>query len=309
MMKYTRTGFTMIELSLSLVFVGILSIMMVLIISNTVSSYRRGITLNRINTVGMDLVDDMRTAVQNSSIGSLQAECVRRFPDNSSTSEPEQRDSCQADGGASFVKMTRYANVTLAGETDPISVPVYGAFCTGTYSYIWNSGYFDARTGAVVEGGVLAAELKYKSGGVVVEMKDFRILKIADDTRAVCRSRAVQSPNGNLVYVTGEGLTSDNVFNISGENYNPVSEPPVDLILRDSDNDLAIYDLSVANPAESATQENVFYSVSFILGTLEGGINIKAKGRSCAVPTDYANEFFDYCAINNFTFAAQANGN
>jgi hypothetical protein len=300
----------MIELSLSLVFVGILSIMIVLIISNTVSSYRRGITLNRINTVGMDLVDDMRTAVQNSSIGSLQAECVRRFPDNSSTSERGQRDSCQADGGASFVKMTRRANVTLAGETDPISVPVYGAFCTGTYSYIWNSGYFDARTGAVVEEDVHAAELWYRNGnGTREHAENFRILKIADDTRAVCRSRAVQSLNGKLVYVTGEGLTNDNVFNISSENYNPVSEPPVDLILRDSDNDLAIYDLSVANPAESATQENVFYSVSFILGTLEGGINITAKGRSCAVPTDYANEFFDYCAINNFTFAAQANGN
>ena len=71
MNKTVKTGFTMIELSLSLVFVGILSIMMVLIISDTVASYRRGVTLNRINTVGMDLVDDMRSAVQNSSAGSL----------------------------------------------------------------------------------------------------------------------------------------------------------------------------------------------------------------------------------------------
>ena len=48
MKKNARAGFTLIELSLSLVFVGILSIMMVLIISNTVSSYRRGITLRLI---------------------------------------------------------------------------------------------------------------------------------------------------------------------------------------------------------------------------------------------------------------------
>lgn len=306
MVKYTRTGFTLIELSLSLVFVGILSVMMVLIISNTVSSYRRGITLNRINTVGMDLVDDMRTAVQNSSAGSLQAECAKRFP--SDYADTSARNRCQADGGASFVKMTRRANVTLADKTQLPNVPVYGAFCTGTYSYIWNSGYFDARTGATVDG-ASAAELKYKNGDVEVEMKDFRLLKIADDTRAVCRSRAVQIQSGSPKYITN-GLANENVFNISDTSkYNPVSEPPVDLILKDSDNDLAIYDLSVANPAESGTQENVFYSVSFILGTLEGGIDITATGRSCAVPTDYANEFFNYCAINNFNFAVQANGN
>jgi hypothetical protein len=119
----------------------------------------------------------------------------------------------------------------------------------------------------------------------------------------------VQIQSGSPKYITS-GLADYNVFDISDTSkYNPVSEPPVDLILKDSDNDLAIYDLSVANPAESGTQENVFYSVSFILGTLEGGINITATGRSCAVPTDYANEFFNYCAINNFNFAVQANGN
>lgn len=307
MMKYTRTGFTLIELSLSLVFVGILSVMMVLIISNTVSSYRRGITLNRINTVGMDLVDDMRTAVQNSSAGSLQAECTRRFP--SDYADTSARNRCQADGGASFVKMTKYANVTLADKTQLSSVPVYGAFCTGTYSYIWNSGYFEGRTGAKVSG-ASAAELWYVNGnGAREQAKNFRILKIADDTRAVCRSRAVQIQSGSPKYITS-GLADYNVFDISDTSkYNPVSEPPVDLILKDSDNDLAIYDLSAANPAESGTQENVFYSVSFILGTLEGGIDITAKGRSCAVPTDYANEFFNYCAINNFNFAVQANGN
>ena len=307
MKKNARAGFTLIELSLSLVFVGILSIMMVLIISNTVSSYRRGITLNKINTVGMDLVDDMRTAVQNSSAGSLLAECVRRFPDDATKNGP--RNDCETDGGANFVKMTKYASVTLADGTNLSNVPAYGVFCTGTYTYIWNSGYFEEKTGAKVNG-ASAAKLRYTNGdGAAVVAENFRILKIADDSRAVCRSRAVQIVNGSPRYAMN-GLAEVNEFDISDTSkYNPVSEAPVDLILKDSDNDLAIYDLNVASPAESETQENVFYTASFILGTLEGGIDITAKGRSCAVPTDYGNEFFDYCAINNFSFAVQANGN
>ena len=63
----SRRGFTLVELSLSLVFISILSLTIVLMINNAVESYQRGVTLNQINTVGMDLVDDIRTAVQNSS--------------------------------------------------------------------------------------------------------------------------------------------------------------------------------------------------------------------------------------------------
>ena len=67
MSRRNKRGFTIIELSLSIAFIAILSITMVLIITNTISTYRRGLMLNQINTTGMDLVDDLRAAVQNSS--------------------------------------------------------------------------------------------------------------------------------------------------------------------------------------------------------------------------------------------------
>ena len=69
--KTFREGFTLIELSLSMLFIGILSVSIVLIISNTVSSYRRGMTLTQINTMGVTLADDMRSSVQNASSRSL----------------------------------------------------------------------------------------------------------------------------------------------------------------------------------------------------------------------------------------------
>ena len=309
MIKAVKTGFTLIELSLSLVFVGILSIMMVLIISNTVASYRRGVTLNRINTVGMDLVDDMRSAVQNSSAGSLTEECVRRF---SGQYDTEAKENCINDGGYSFVTMVNYGNVVLK-DGQSINVPIYGAFCTGDFSYIWNSGYYDPKSGSKVEQESATFKYSYKEDGATkTEVVDylFRILKIKDENRAVCASRTIGSnSNGRPIYIDASNIwksSGDVTFDISDSV--PLDEKPVDLILIDSDNDLALYDLSIAKPAESSTRENLFYSASFILGTIEGGVNIKANGRSCDTPTDYVNELFDYCAINNFNFAVQANG-
>ena len=69
--EVTKEGFTLVELSLAMAFVGVLSVAVVLIISNTVSAYRRGLTLSRVNMVGSDLVDDMRSSVQGSSAKSL----------------------------------------------------------------------------------------------------------------------------------------------------------------------------------------------------------------------------------------------
>ena len=74
--RFFRSGFTLIELSLSIAFFGILSIAIALIINDTIASYRRGMTLNQINTTGMDLVDDMRAAVQNSSAKSVKSLCA-----------------------------------------------------------------------------------------------------------------------------------------------------------------------------------------------------------------------------------------
>ena len=324
-----KTGFTMIELSISLVFIGILSIMMILIISDTVASYRRGVTLNRINTVGMDLVDDMRSAVQNSSAGSLIEECNRRFPAVNNSNKDVNltaRNKCIEDNGYSFVAMVKSGNVLLKDKSTLNNVPLYGAFCTGDYSYIWNSGYFDANTGATVTSGESVASLKYRYKNInnekKIEDKLFRLLKVRDTNRAICASRAMSvNNNGVPVYNSKEEVWNVSLDTTFDAGTTPLDEEPVDLILLgvvgsdsegnkvyDDYSDIALYDLSIASPAESLSRENLFYSASFILGTIEGGVNITSKGKSCAVPTDYKNELFDYCAINNFSFAAQANG-
>lgn len=330
--KTSRAGFTLIELSLAIVFVGILSMAVVLMVNNTIASYRRGMTLNKINTAGMDLVDDMRSAVVNSSADAVSGLCTT-FYDNDS----EARRRCMDDGAYNFVSLTWKAQVLIGGE--PIGVlPVFGAFCTGTYSYIWASGYFD---NSKVDGDSNKREVKadrpilrYRNAlnqvAVYGDADDehFRILKVRDDTRAVCVSKvrpysAVTGYSTNYYYAAVDSAEEkNNVFYIdSGVNagekanefnitngYGMVTEEPVDLLLSDQENDLVLYDLAVPRPAESTTQQNMFYSASFILGTIRGGINILANGQSCEPPQNYEKEAFDYCAINKFNFAVQAGG-
>ena len=317
--KVKKKGFTLVELSLSIVFIGVLALAIALIINSTIASYRRGLTLNQVNTVGMDLVDDMRLAVQNSSTMTPLNDCSRYYGGSG-----DDYDNCKKEGGRYFVTVTKQARVKLKGETDFIEVPIFGAFCTGSYSYIWNSGYLfaysdhdnlDVESISKLGSNALAvdkAELRYKvKGGGTMSKSDFRLLKVQDSSRGVCAS-VVMNSHLSSTGVVGENKynlpDNDNISNVFDmTNYGNVDEEPVDLLAKNGENDLALYSLTVATPAESSVQGNLFYSVSFILGTMQGGINIRAHGKSCAAPEDY-NSNFDYCAINKFNFAAQANG-
>ncbi len=316
---FTRGGFTIVELSLSIVFIAILSISVVLIMTNAIASYHRGLTLNQVNTTGMELVDDMRASIQNSPAQSVKSRCDTVY--SSSTVAKE----CRDDGGRNFVSVARYATVTkkdskdsdkrVGGNNGNNGVPVFGAFCTGSYSYIWNSGYFFSEDYDV--SGVGKAKLAYKEvGGGSVTRDDFKLLKVKDENRAVCVSAtkgakenrySVKTDTGNGNNINGS--STGNVFDITGENYSTVDEELIDLL--SGSNNLAVYSIMAMAPAESTASNALFYSVSFVLGTVQGGINILSTGNFCTAPEDYNNaalENFDYCAINKFNFAAEATG-
>ena len=239
-----KQGFTLVELSLSLVFIGILSITAVLIINNTVMAYQRGLTLNKINTVGMELVDDMRAAVQGSPFN---IECGK-------TSEGDMM------GCVSF---TEKGEAIIRGEAID-NVPLYGGFCTGKYSYVWKTGYPSDDADAVTVNGAT----------------NFRLVKIKDDSEeTIC-----------VKYNNNTEFSSENVEELLAE-----------------ESGLAIYDLHVSAPAVSDAARAAYYSVSFVLGTKDGGANILANGDYCEPPKG-ANSNFNYCAINKFSFAAQTGG-
>ena len=286
----SRKGFTLVELSLSIAFISILSITVALITNDAISTYRRGLTLNQVNTVGMDLVDDIRVAVQGSPSKAVVGECLNNYS-GSSSEKIDAKSACEGDGAQKFVVFNRKADV---GEMR--DVPVYGAFCTGAYSYIWNSGYFYSEEYNM--GGINRATLKYKNkDGDDASADDFRLLKVRDQQRAVCKI-AIDANYGQADIDGG-------VIDISS--YGNVGEDPEVILANDIANSLALYDLGVASPAANSLGNSLFYSISFILGTVQGGINVMSTGNFCKTPTEY-NSNFDYCAINKFNFAVQATG-
>lgn len=267
-----KKGFTLIELSLSLAFISILALAIALIISNAVASYRRGLTLNQINTVGMDIVDDMRAAIQGSS-----------------TREPKVED-CSGIIGKACDSSDNLVSVVKKGDIDGVGkVPVAGVFCTGEYSYVWNSGY------AFLGDSDKIALRVYKSNDgdevpISEDEEDWipRLTKIADNSRSACAWFSLEKNQTKFRVVS--------------------TEKPIELISsQEGGNNLAIYDLSAKMSVAGVPMNSLFYSVSFILGTVQGGINVNAAGNFCSPPNDF-NSNFDYCAINKFNFAVQATG-
>ena len=306
--KTYRDGFTLIELTLAMLFIGLLSISIVLIISNTVTAFQRGMKLSRVNSTGTDLVDDMRASIQSSSARGLLSSCYANIYSSGTSLGPEQRQKCEQDNAKNYVAVSKVAKIRLDGVEQ--EVPILGAFCTGSYTYIWNSGYFEAENAVFPEKTNRDwAKIRYLQNGRTYEYpgpgeKPFRLLRIQDESRIFCLA-AVDSTGES--YDLPEGGIS-NVFDVSAVSYGTLRSDLVDMLPPDSGNDLAVYDLSVARPAVSENGDNAFYSISFILGTVSGGVNIVANGNSCVAPNGLVSGNYSYCAINKFNFAVQVNG-
>ena len=306
--KTYRDGFTLIELTLAMLFIGLLSISIVLIISNTVTAFQRGMKLSRVNSTGTDLVDDMRASIQSSSARGLLSACYANIYSSGTSLGPEQRQKCEQDNAKNYVAVSKVAKIRLDGVEQ--EVPILGAFCTGSYTYIWNSGYFEAENAVFPEKTNRDwAKIRYLQNGRTYDYpgpgeKPFRLLRIQDESRIFCLA-AVDSTGES--YDLPEGGIS-NVFDVSAVSYGTLRSDLVDMLPPDSGNDLAVYDLSVARPAVSENGDNAFYSISFILGTVSGGVNIVANGNSCVAPNGLVSGNYSYCAINKFNFAVQVNG-
>lgn len=317
-MKKVCEGFTLVELSLSMIFVGLLSLSVAMVVNNTVVSYRRSNTLSQVNSVGMDIVEGIRAAAQASSAKSLIDTCGVQYKlTDGSGATDEQYDKCENDEAYNFVSVSEVEAVTV-NDVNIGGVPVYGVFCTGTYSYIWNSGYYwleDAYFASKAKGSTPDewkwAQLKYKDGGSNKTIKNsdqennmpFRLLKVRDDDRAVCikayENSSSEYPNSNT--------TMKSVIDITGFGNGELVEEPLQLLASKGADNLALYDLTVAKPAVSTENNSIFYAVSFILGTIDGGINITSANSACKAPDDYDSNL-DYCAINKFSFAIRAAG-
>ena len=299
-------GFTIVEISLSMAFISILSITIVVLISNTVTTYHRGMVLNQINTVGMAIVDDMRASIQEAPTESMVDECPSLYPATNASTEAK----CEDDKGMSFVKAKRYANVRYTNGQTIGNVPIYGIYCTGSYSYVWNSGYLFNSSDYSVPGISGGLRVKYKIAGessVKETSGTARLVKIADEDRMVCKKAAGYNGTTHGGGYTKSTVTNSlpNLIDISDKT---IEEAPENIL--EENGSMVLYDLTPSTPATNSFSNSTYTAVSFILGTIQGGINITAQSDYCKVPEDYVSgiENFNYCAINKFNFAARSMG-
>lgn len=299
-MRAIKKGFTLIELSLAIAFIGILSLAVALIITNIISAYRRGLTLNQVNTVGAAVVEDLRIAIKESPVRSAVGVCDDFY---NGKNDYSQTSNCERDEAMNLISVAVKANVQVGVRM--INVPIYGAICTGNYSYVWNSGYFFNSDYKVSDGNIEAAIFSYNNGKTNVNISDFKLLKVKDGRRVVCQSLNSKAHYGLDIVKSG----NHPVFSVGY-----LEEEPRDILKNSSfevENNLAVYYLNTAVPVVNEKAHNSLYKVSMILGTVQGGINVASKGNFCTTPEDYQNdsvENFDYCSINKFNFAIQANG-
>ena len=294
MKKSMRRGFTIIELSLAAAFVSILLIVIAYLILNISTVYQKGMAIKSINSAGRQIVDDLNRSIIASSARDISYSC--------SGLPGSLRTACTNDHGFYLTYQQHYqADIRIDGEptADNKALPTYGAFCTGRYSYLWNTGYTfgDRYTVGATTNHPQRASLKvYDTGNAANDyITDFRLLRILDYEGSLCSnhmdSNAYRPLDSAIYDVTDLAL----------------QHAPADL-LADSDDNLAIYDMTIFEPVTHNLTFQSFYSGTFILATVPGGVDITGSGNYCKDSPDGLSTDFAYCAINKFNFAARARG-
>ncbi len=316
MRKVSRSGFTLVELSIAIVFVGLLSVSLAGVISSMMASYRRGNILSQVNTAGTSLIDDFTAATRQSSARSLTRICNSVYADNEA-----EKEECLVDDAYNFVSLTHFSEVTSGGKI--FKAPVYGVYCTGSYSYIWNSGYYELENAtfeekslnrwAVLISNDYPEGIRYQEGEEVANGNHnvpFKLLKVLDKNRSICVAAFGEKENGYEAIndeATATAAFEGNIIDVREIGNGMLEGEPEYLISSHGATDLAIYDLTVSRPAVNYENNSVFYQAAFILGTLDGGVNILSHNSACEVPSGY-DFAYNYCAINKFSFAVRALG-
>lgn len=293
-----KKGFTIIELSISIVFLSILLLTIAFLIINMISIYQKGLTLKSVSSAGSEIIDEVSRAISAAPTTNINRVCELLKNDS-------ERRKCEEDG-AYYKAYHQISDLfELANPKGGVDIkrelPVYGGFCTGRFSYIWNTAYtfplaWEGSSLPKNFSSIKKATLRYRLKGDPNEreLKNFRLIRIADYNRQVCSNKAgdyssAHSPEYDL-----------RAFDLESE--------PAE-VLDSSEDNLALYDFKIFRPARHKLTNHSFYSGTFILATIRGGIDITGSGDYCQEPQrNTLSTDFSYCAINKFNFAIRATG-
>ena len=159
----TQSGFTMVELSITLAFLALLLISIAVITTNIIAIYQKGMTLKAVNSVGRGLVEELTTAINTAPSVDTTSLCNSLAGDDAA--------ACRSDNAFKYVYQ---ANYNSAGQQ------YNGVFCTGYYSYIWNTYY------GVDSGNTLSLRYLSNTDGSTPTIDAPRLIRVEDRTYRVC---------------------------------------------------------------------------------------------------------------------------
>ena len=273
-----KKAFTIIEFLLAMTVFTIMLMSIVTLTMRILEIYRKGLSLRAINATGRDILNDLSRTVGGSPI----VENINPTPATGSN------DIVWND----IKKVYRgYFNEVIINSdtTNNKKVQGGGVFCTGSYSYVWN-------TAPAIEEYRKNPDVKnnlFTVGGRV-----YKFARVPDEDRVACERESEDS----------DKLKSTEILKDID------SKEVVDLIA-DDDSDLVLYDFVVLPATQNAKTGQIFYSGSFILATMRGGVNVLSNGDFCTgteqmynSDIEAVNQEFNYCAVNKFNFAVRATG-
>lgn len=306
--KQSKSGFTMVEFSLALAFISLLLIGISVIASNVITIYQKGLAVKAVGSVGRGLVEEFTTAINSAPSVDTASLC-------SSHVTGRGVDDCKADHANKFIFQHKLGHRTAPGTETSSDVQFGGVFCTGNYSYIWNTYYGTEKGGKPLT-------LTYYDKANYVDatsqpdkLNDFRLIRLKDPTYRVC-SAVVDKDYKSTIDVNT--TTEIDITKLANGHAN-VIDAPEQGFLNSFDLDLQLYELTMFPISQDLVTLRTFMSGTFILATERGNVNIERSGDYCDVNhldmgqetatmlLDLGSEF-TYCSINKFNFAARTAG-
>lgn len=304
-LKTSKQGFTIIELMLAMTFVATLLISIAVVTINIVSIYQRGLALKAVNNVGRSLIEELTTSINSAPAVDTTSLC-NHLAGGSDSIYYGNASNCIADRAYRYVYNDRSA--TKENREHKVGTYQYsGVFCTGNYSYLWNTQY-----GLDKKDGQRTLSLRYlnESGNEqTVQAADARLIRIQDRTYRVCSAYLQKQTDPSSSETADWELDIRREAKNGTENRIPT---PTNGYLSAFDLDLFFYEFTVQPISQDVISLRTYMTGNFILATERGGIDITASGDYCqnseTSQLDNLGAEFNYCAINKFNFAARTAG-
>lgn len=312
-----RHGFTIVEVTLVTAFIAMLLIVIATILANMISMYQKGMTLKTINSAGRNLVAEL-TASINAAPSIDTTSLCNSLLDNSASVNACINDNASHYIFQSVENQSYHDNIVdTSGQVAQGTVQYGGVFCTGNYSYVWNTKYGRENNNSNV------INIVYSKNGSTEQINDFKIARFKDRTYRACSTNVSRSDYNTVnlqntrtinitTYANGGSLRINNIDT-------DFLETSVDGSGRENDAEinLDLYELTIFPVSQDAVTLRAFFSGTFILGTERGNASILRSGDYCDVTNgqnigsgslqDLGSEF-NYCGINKFNFAARTAG-